>query len=258
MRVSALLYCLFGRYSGLLAQRSVRRCTEILEERAVEYIPLALEPRLAQLRRQCFKLAYVIGVGIHQRLVICYLALNKSVIAGVFPALVNAIYRQPLYPAMPHTAGVTGNINAVRKVICAAHAGRKLAKTFLRLMCALINKQNIRFSALKALRILIRIAVPEQNAAAVRESDNLLLIVVLRKPLRLFRRVAVQIPCKRYNVVLLQFRVRFADYHARYAGVFEAVQHSGNTHNKAFTAASRTAEENILCSSLQELTLRGA
>ena len=109
----------------------LRRVDEVLEELPVEHVPSPIQPRRPQFGRQRLQLVHVVGLSLHQRLVVLHKRLDEAVVLRALARLVLAIHKQPLDVAVSRPARVAGKVAALRKVVHAAHAGRDLFNPLL-------------------------------------------------------------------------------------------------------------------------------
>ena len=223
-----------------LRRSHVRLCSEVLEELPLEYLPVPVEPRVTELRRQRLKLLYVLRVCLHQRRVVRYQRLYEAVLLRLLALLEAPVYEQSLDPCVSLSSGVAGVVDTLRKIVHPSHTGAQLLHLLLALLRRLVHEQHVHLRPLKAQRILVVVAVAEQYPAAVGEDDVLFPVVVACYPLALVR-VATEHFAQRYDVVFLQFRVSLSYYHYLYPRVPQAQQHRLDPHRPALSAASRPA-----------------
>ena len=204
-----------------------------------------MEPGVPQLGRQGAQPADVVGVGAHERLVVGGQRRDEAEIRRVLALAVDAVDEQAPDPAVSLSAGVHGEIDALGKVVDAAHAGPQPVHALLGLLRGLVHEQHVHLGALKAVRVRVIVAVAKEDAAAVGEDDVLLLVVIQSQALLAVLVVDMQQLAQRQDVVLLQLRIGLAHDHDLDPRVLEAQQRRFDAHGPALSPAPRAAVADI-------------
>ena len=210
---------------------------EFLKELAVEHIPAALQPGLAQLGRQFFQRAQVFRLAFLQGGVVADLCLDKGVVLRVLVRLKPPVDEQPLEVAVAGAAGVQGVVGALGKVVHAPDAGVDLGQPAFLKLSRLVGKPHVVLRALVLAQIGTAAAIAERDGAAVRESEQLFGLVVPGKP--------SQDGGEGGNVVVEKLLVGPAGDEDLDAGVAQAQEHRLPPDEPAFPAAPGAAVAHI-------------
>ena len=140
--------------------------------------------------------------------------------------------------AMAFAAGVTGVVNALRKVIRTAQAGRDCLHLVLRQLRSLVQIDHIELHALQPVQIVVARAVRKLQKRSVGECERLVLVVVPCNPKQLFP--------KDVDVVVDQLGIGSADDQYADAGEPQRKQLCLCSYRPGFSTASRATEANML------------
>ena len=218
----------------LLCSLRRRVGNEILEELPLEYVPAAVQPRLAQLVRQVLQFGHVLRLFLHQSVVVRYQRLREGIVLRALAALVPALDEEALDVAVGYAAGVAGVISALWVLIAAGtHRQIDLADPVLLKVGGLIQEDHIVLRALILAEIGVAIAVAKPDGGTVVEFEHFLGGVVPRQPLKH--------PFERLYVVVGKLSVRPSDDQQPDARVPERKQPRLVSHCPALPAASGAA-----------------
>lgn len=128
-------------------------------------VPVAVEPRAAQLVGQGLEAAEVVGVGGHERGVVGHERADEAVILGALGAEILPVDEQALDPAVADAAGVHRAVDAFRIIIHSAYAGAQGVHLRLGVLGGLVDEEHVDLGALKSGGVLVAVAVAEEDAA---------------------------------------------------------------------------------------------
>ena len=145
---------------------------------------------------------------------------------------------------MAITARVAGHVDSLGETIDTTHTGSELLHFLLALVCGLVYEQNIDFSTLESLCILLVVTVPEQNSASVWKDDVLFGVVVGCDPLFLVWVIALEHLAHRVDMVFSKLRVGLTNNHDLYAWILQAQESCLDSNRPALAAlaSSRTTK----------------
>ena len=206
---------------------------EVLKELPFVDVPPAIQPCLAQLRRQCFELLDILRLDLHQDFVVLHQRLNEAVVFRLLFVLKSAVNEQALEIRMCRAARVQRVVRPLWKRVRAAHAGVDLVDPLLLQLPGLVNEQHVVFRALVLPQISRVVAVTERDRRSVWEPESLVGGVVLRDPRQLF--------FQRLDVVVPELRHRAPDDQNLDPCEVQCQQLCLRPHSPAFPSAARTA-----------------
>ena len=230
-----------GGEAAAAGKLEVGREPEILKKLAFVDVPVAVEPRAAQLVGQGLEAAEVVGVGGHERGVVGHERADEAVILGALGAEVLPVDEQALDPAVADAAGVHRAVDAFRIIIHSAYAGAQGVHLRLGVLGGLVDEEHVDLGALKSGGVLVAVAVAEEDAAAVGEDDVLFGVVVGGDALGGVVVETAEHGAEGEDVVFLKLGVGAADNHDLDAGVVKAEERGLDAHGPAFAAAARPA-----------------
>jgi hypothetical protein len=113
----------FDNVSPLPIKVVVGAVCEFLKELPLIDIPRAIKPSLTEFGRESLKLLDVVGLTLHQHLIVCDQRLDEGVVLGVFPLLIPLLNEYALDVLMTLSTGVAGVVDPLGEVINTTQTG---------------------------------------------------------------------------------------------------------------------------------------
>ena len=93
--------------------------------------------------------------------------LNEQVVVGIFASAEVSVDKQTLYPRVPYTSGIAGQIDALRAVVNTPDASAEYRKLILGKLCRLVNGYYVIFLPLVSENVSVGGAIAEEYLASV-------------------------------------------------------------------------------------------
>ena len=155
-----------------------RHIEELLEVLSFIYVPIAVQPRLPDLRRQGFKLLDVVGLSCHQSLVVSDERLNEAILFRILILTILPSDEQSLNPLVTYSACIAGQVNALRILVDGSDTRHQHSELLFGELSRLVYEHNVRLCALKPVQVLVVSQIAKKDLAAVREVHLLFGVVV--------------------------------------------------------------------------------
>ena len=130
--------------------------------------------------REQLQLFDVVGVALHQVLVVPDRGADEDIVIGVFAVLELPVNEEPLHPTVADTAGVTGKVHPLREVVRASDDSRQSTELSFQKLGGLFHEDHIVLLALIAAHNCCAVSrhIAKLDDGAVDEGDAVLGLVV--------------------------------------------------------------------------------